>query len=193
MTGKFPISSQELPRSDWIQAADWIWRLVSLNTREGHLMREFMFERSEKEIWEKHALCSTVSPSALVSSSSLLGSHPRAPGGPSPLTVCGCSLPLPAVTLSLEGSREDILPLTSSGCLSSTWWPGQVDICFVTSNEEITPSKQLIYFYTVLTFQKIFTMSMPPDSEESHLLGVPLCYSAAKSGRVFLTPILLKL
>ena len=85
------------------------------------------------------------------------------------------------------------LALTSSGCPSSAWWPWQVDICFVTSNEEITPSKQLHLLLHSFDFSKIFTMSMPPDSRGSHLLRVPLCYSAAKSGRIFLTSILLKL
>ena len=36
-------------------------------------MREFIFESSEEEIWKKHTLCSAMSPSTLVSSSSLLG------------------------------------------------------------------------------------------------------------------------
>lgn len=44
-----------------------------------HLVIEFIFQRSEEEIWKKPSLCSNVSPSVLVSSSSPLGDPlPRA-------------------------------------------------------------------------------------------------------------------
>ena len=109
------------------------------------------------------------------------GIPPQGSWGPSPLTVCGSSLPLPAVTLSLEGTREDILLLHPLDAWVQPDGPDKWTSAFVTSHEEITPSKQLHLLLTSFDFSKIFTMSMPPDSRGSHLLRVPLCYSPSKS------------
>ena len=109
------------------------------------------------------------------------GIQPQGSWGPSPLTVCSCFLPLPAVTLSLEGTREDILLLYPLDVQVQPDGPDKWTSAFVTSKEEITSSKKLHLLLNSFDFSKFFTKSTPPDSWGSRLLRVPLCYSAAKS------------
>ena len=126
----FPISSQELHGPDLIQAAEWVWRWFSLNTRERSFGdRVYIWELWGRDLEEAHSLLRyepfylgiLIFPSG--------GSNRRAPGGPhlllSAAVFCHSQLWLSA----WKGPGRTSF-LTSSRCPSSAWRPWQVDICF---------------------------------------------------------------
>lgn len=146
-----------------------------------HLVTEFIFQRSEEEIWKKPSLCSNVSPSVSVSSSSPLGDPlPRASRA-SHLLLSAAFLCHLQPSLSLEGTRGDILLLLLWVARVHPNGPDMWTSALVTSNEELSPSKQLLLLLNGFGFSKFFTMSTPPEPWGSCLLRVPPGYSGAKS------------